>query len=57
MFLKVHKFIEEQASDLLHTPAQMFSYEFCKSFKDTYFVEHIRMAASEDSGVLYITKA
>ena len=57
MFLKVHKFIEEQASDLLHTPAQMFSYEFCKSFKNTYFVEHIRMVASEDSGVLYITKA
>ena len=25
----------------------MFSYEYCKIFKNTYFEEHLRMAASE----------
>ena len=30
----------------LLTPAYMFSCEFCKSFRNTYFVEHLRTAAS-----------
>ena len=28
------------------TPAQVFSYEFCDIFKNTYFIEHLRTAAS-----------
>ena len=28
------------------TPAQVFSYEYCKMFKNTYFEEHLRTAAS-----------
>ena len=29
------------------TPTQVFSYEFCKSFMNTYVVGHLRMAASD----------
>ena len=29
------------------TPTQVFSYEFCKIFKNTYFVKHFWTAASE----------
>ena len=28
------------------TSAQFFSYEFCETFKSTYFEEHLRTAAS-----------
>ena len=28
------------------TPAQVFSYEFCKGFKNNYFVDHVRSATS-----------
>ena len=28
------------------TPAQVFSCEFCKIFKNTFFTEHLQMAAS-----------
>ena len=31
---------------LLETPTQMFSCEYCKIFKDTYFKEHLRTTAS-----------
>ena len=33
-----------QACDLLkkETPTQIFSCEFCKSFKDTCFIKHLR---------------
>ena len=27
---------------ILELPAQVFSYEFCKILKNTYFVEHLR---------------
>ena len=26
--------------------AQVFSYEFCESFKNTFFTEHLRVSAS-----------
>ena len=29
------------------TPAQVFSSEYCKIFKNTYFEKHMRTAASE----------
>ena len=28
------------------TPLQMFSWEICKIFKDTFIVEHLQMTAS-----------
>ena len=28
------------------TPAQVFSFEYCEIFKNTYFEEHLRTAAS-----------
>ena len=31
---------------LKETPAQVFSCEYCKIFKNTYFEEHLRTAAS-----------
>ena len=30
------------------TPGQVFSYEFCEIFKDTYFEEHLRATASDE---------
>ena len=27
---------------------QVFSYEFCKNFKNTYFVEHLQTAGSKN---------
>ena len=30
------------------TRVQVFSYEFCKIFKNTFFVEHLRRVASND---------
>ena len=41
------KFRETPNSIRKETPTQVFSYEFCKSFKNTYFVGHLRMAASD----------
>ena len=32
----------------LQGPAQVFSYEYCKIFKTTYFEKHLWMAASEN---------
>ena len=29
------------------TPAQVFSWEFCEIFKNTYFAEHLRRAVFE----------
>ena len=31
------------------TPTQLFSYEYCKIFKSTYFDEHLGTATSEDT--------
>ena len=31
------------------TPKQVFSCEICKIFKNTYFAEHLRTAASDGS--------
>ena len=31
---------------LLKRPAQVFSCEYCEIFKNTYFEEHLQMAAS-----------
>ena len=35
-------------------PRQMFSWEFCELFKNTYFVEDLRMASSETPVRVYI---
>ena len=35
----------------LETLTQVFSCEFCKIFKSTYFTEHLRMIASVISSV------
>ena len=34
---------------LKKTPAQVFSCDFCKMFKKTYFTEHLRETASVDN--------
>ena len=33
------------------TPEQMFSCEFCKTSKNTYFTEHLRVIASVDKNI------
>ena len=44
------------ASLLKETLAQMFFYEFCEIFKNTFFTEHLRTTASE-YGTYIINKA
>ena len=34
------------ATLLKETPTQVFSYEYCETFKNTYFGKHLRTAAS-----------
>ena len=38
-------------------PAQVFSCEFCKKFKDTIFTEHLWTAASEIYGVSFLKES
>ena len=41
------KFRETPKTIKKETPTQVFSYEFCKSFMNTYVAGHLRMAASD----------
>ena len=40
------------------TPTQVFSYEFCEIFKNTFFTEHHRITASVyyESVILFLKK-
>ena len=42
---KEHYFITKGIKK--ETPAQVLSSEYCKNFKNSYFKEHLKMAASE----------
>ena len=35
------------------TPTKVFSYEFCKTFMNTYFIEHLWATVSEDKKVTF----
>ena len=35
---------------------QVFSFEFCKTFKNNYFAEHLRLNASELSSSVFLTR-
>ena len=35
------------------TPAQVFSYEYCERFKNTYYEENMRMAALGKMGTFF----
>ena len=41
MFLKISQFVKKE------TLVQVFSWEFCENFKNTFFTEHLRTTASE----------
>ena len=48
----VHKFIWKHHRPvrlLKYTPAQILSSKFCEIFKDSFFKEHLRMTASDNS--------
>ena len=48
----VHKFIWKHHRPvrlLKYTPAQVLSSKFCEIFKDSFFKEHLRMTASDNS--------
>ena len=38
VFFKIHK--KTPVTESKETPEQVFSYEFCESFKKTFFTEH-----------------
>ena len=38
-------------TSVLESPAQVFSSEYCETFKNTYFEEHLRAAASVYRGI------
>ena len=42
--MKLQAFRKKKNKD---TPAEVFSYEYCEIFKNTYFKQHLRMAASD----------
>ena len=37
----------------IETPTKVFSCEFCKTFKNTYFIEHLWATVSEDKKVTF----
>ena len=43
----IHRKVAELQPYQEETPTRMFSSEYCKIFKNTYFEEHLRMAASD----------
>ena len=48
LFLKISKYSQEScrpASFKKQTPTQVFTSEYCKIFKNTYFEEHLLTAA------------
>ena len=59
MFLKILQILQENTCVGVSTaglqlywkqaPTQLFSCEICEIFKNTYFVEHLRTAASDGS--------
>ena len=42
-----------QVVGLKETLMQVFSFEFCKTFKNNYFVEHVRLDASDLSSSVF----
>ena len=50
IFLFLFSFYEPQICNFIknETPVHVFSCQFCKIFKNTYFVEHLRTAVSEN---------
>ena len=49
IFLKISQNLHENTCAInKETLAQVFSFEFCESFKNTFFREHLRTTASGD---------
>ena len=46
-FCNIHRKVAELQPYQEETPTRMFSSEYCKIFKNTYFEEHLLMAASD----------
>ena len=48
-FCNIHRKVAELQPYEEETPKRMFSSEYCKIFKNTYFEEHLLTAASDFS--------
>ena len=53
MFLKILQILHENTCAIKkETLAQVFSFDFCEIFKNTFFTEHLRTTASIERGRL-----